>query len=277
MPTVPESSDGALGAVNSAVADLLALTEVDEDTFDGWCHDGRPGWIYGGHVAAQALAAAGATVAAQRVAHSLHGYFIRPGRAEEPVRYQVDRTRDGRSFSTRQVNAIQRGKVIFALLASFHVPEDGFSHQLAEVSLPPVPEPDGELVALLRNSEMERLMDIRPVDRDAPNGRQRFWMRIREPLGDDPLTHAAALTYLSDSYLALSTILPHRRPGQLPVTSLDHALWLHRPFRADDWLLVDQRGSIAAGARGLATGEFFTADGVLVATVGQEALIRDPR
>jgi acyl-CoA thioesterase II len=272
MHTARKSSDEVADAT---VVDMLALTRVDDDAFDGWCHDGRPGWIYGGHVAAQAVAAAGATVAEERAVHSLHGYFIRPGRAEEPVRYEVERTRDGRSFSTRRVNAVQQDKVIFALLASFQLPEEGLTHQISEVTVPPLPGEDG-MPEFVRGSQMARMLDLRFVEQDPQGARQRFWVRVREPLRDDSLTHAAALTYLSDIFLSLTTILPHRSPGEIPVTSLDHALWLHRPFRADEWLLAVQRSSVAAGGRGLATGEFFTADGVLVASVRQEALIRDP-
>jgi acyl-CoA thioesterase-2 len=256
---------------------MLRLTQVDDNAFEGRCHQGRSGWIYGGHVAAQALVAAGATVQEERPVHSLHAYFLRPGHADEPVTYLVERTRDGRSFSVHQVRAVQQDETIFTLLASFQQLEEGFVHQHAGVEIPPLPDVDPILPSLLPDSPIGRWLDIRLVDRDSPGARQRLWLRLRDRLGDDALTHAAAFTYLSDIYLAGSSVLPHQAGRSFPVTSLDHALWLHRPFRADEWLFAVQHSPVAAGSRGLTVGEFFTPDGVLVASVQQEALIRPPR
>jgi acyl-CoA thioesterase-2 len=254
---------------------MLDLARLDDDLFEGWCHEGRPGMIYGGQVAAQALVAAGSTVATDRAPHSLHAYFVRAGRADEPVRYRVDRVRDGRSFATRQVSAMQDGKTVFTMLASFQRREDGFDHQFTDIELPVLPT-DEPMPAPLRNSAVGRLLDIRLADRDWDGARQRVWLRTRDGLADDPLTHAAALTYASDMFLALTSVLPHNGHALMPVTSLDHALWLHRPFRADEWLLSVQHSSTAAGSRGFSSADLFTADGVLVASVQQEALIRAP-
>lgn len=254
---------------------VLALTRLDDDEFEGWCHDGRPGVIYGGQVAAHALVAAGSTVAPDRVPHSLHAYFVRAGRADEPVRYRVDRVRDGRSFTTRQVSAVQQDKTLFTMLASFQRREDGFDHQFTHIDLPDLPT-DEPVPSPIRNSAVGRLLDMRLVDRDWDGARQSFWLRVRERLADDPLTHAAALTYASDMFLALTSILPHNGRALMPVTSLDHAVWLHRPFRADEWLLSVQHSSSAAGSRGFSSADLLTADGTLVATVQQEALVRPP-
>lgn len=254
---------------------MLDVVRLDADLFEGWCHDGRPGVIYGGQVAAQSLVAAGSTIEHDRAPHSLHAYFVRAGRADLPVQYRVDRVRDGRSFATRQVSAVQDGKTIFTMLASFHHQEDGFDHQFIDTDLPAVPS-DEPVPSLIRNSAVGRLLDMRLADRDWDGARQRFWFRVRERLADDPLTHAAALTYASDMFLAVTSVLPHNDHALMPVTSLDHAVWLHRPLRADEWLLSVQHSSTAAGGRGFSSADVVTADGILVATVQQEALIRPP-
>jgi acyl-CoA thioesterase-2 len=255
---------------------MLAPTRLEEDRFEGWCHDGRPGVIYGGQVAAQALVAAGSTVEPDRVPHSLHAYFVRAGRSQEPIQYRVDRVRDGRSFATRQVSAVQRDKTLFTMLASFQRREDGFEHQFTDIDLPALPT-DEPMPTPQRDSAIGRLLDMRVADRDWDGARQRVWFRVRARLSDDPLIHAAALTYASDMFLAVTSALPHNGGALMPVTSLDHAVWLHRPFRADEWLLSVQRSSSAAGSRGFSSADLVTADGILVATVQQEALIRVPR
>jgi acyl-CoA thioesterase-2 len=254
---------------------MLALTRLDDDVFEGWCHDGRPGAVYGGQVAAHALVAAGSTVEADRLPHSLHAYFVRAGRADEAVQYRVDRVRDGRSFATRQVSAVQRGETIFTMLASFQRAEGGFDHQFTETDLPDLPG-DEPVPSPIRNSAVGSLIDMRLADRDWDGARQRLWLRTCERLTDDPLIHAAALTYASDMFLALTSILPHNSGGLMPVTSLDHAIWFHRPFRADEWLLSAQHSSTAAGSRGFSSADLLTAEGILVATVQQEALVRPP-
>jgi acyl-CoA thioesterase-2 len=255
---------------------MLALTSVDDDVFEGWCHEGRSGVVYGGSVAAQSLLAAGSTVPEDRAPHSLHAYFVRPGRADLPVRYLVDRVRDGRSFATRQVSAVQEGKTVFTMLASFQHRESGFDHQFTDVEAPPLPTDEPEPSPML-NSPIGRMVDMRLVDRDWEAARQSFWVRVRDRLPDDQLSHAAALAYVSDMFLALTSVLPHNNRALMPVTSLDHAMWLHRPFRVDEWLLVAQRSPTAAASRGFSTADVLTPAGVLVASVQQEALIRVPR
>ena len=257
-------------------AAMLAITRLDEDVFEGWCHEGRSGVVYGGAVAAQSLLAAGLTVAEGRDPHSLHAYFVRPGRADQPVRYLVERVRDGRSFATRQVSAVQEGKTVFTMLASFQHREGGFDHQFTDVDVPPLPTDEPE-PSPMRNSPIGSMVDMRLVDRDWDAARQSFWVRVRDRLPDDALSHAAALAYVSDMFLALTSVLPHNNHALMPVTSLDHAMWLHRPFRADEWLLVAQRSPTAAASRGFSAADVLSADGVLVASVQQEALIRVPR
>lgn len=220
---------------------------------------------------------------------SLHGYFLRPGRTDQPIVYNVDRTRDGSSFTTRRVTAKQNGEAIMALAASFQRPEAGGEHQR---TMPPAPAPDtvtdaaAEAVAKAspsyRPHEVQLVLDMRYVGDiqaglpDEGRGpRQQLWIRSRDRLPDDPLLHVCALTYISDLNLARTANLPHRdNPGRLHVASLDHAVWFHRPFRADEWLLFDQESPTASSSRGLARGEFYTADGRLVASVMQEVLIR---
>lgn len=254
---------------------MLALTRLDDDLFEGQCHDGRPGVVYGGQVAAHALVAAGSTVEADRLPHSLHAYFVRAGRADEPVQYRADRVRDGRSFATRQVSAVQSGTTIFTMLASFQRAEDGYEHQFTDTDLPEPPS-DEPAPSLIRNSAVGSLIDMRLADRDWAGARQRFWLRTRQRLTDDPLIHAAAFTYASDMFLGFTSILPHNGRKLMPITSLDHAIWFHRPFRADEWLLSAQHSSTAAGSRGFSSSDLLTAEGILVATVQQEALIRPP-
>jgi acyl-CoA thioesterase II len=274
---------------------LLDLEEIDKDIFRGRCHAGAPLRAFGGQVAAQALVAAGRTVAMdERPVHSLHGYFLRPGEAQRPIVYLVERLRDGRSFTTRRVSAVQHGEVIFALSASFHRVEQSPSHQFAppEVpdpdSLPPfyeVPEPAGPddpgmgLDKVVAHVADVRFVGVPWAGTTAAPGRgveQLAWMRANEDLPDDPLLHVCALTYLSDLTLASTADIPHRRTGDMPthMASLDHAMWFHRPFRADDWLLFAQDSPSTAFARGLARGEFYTRDGQLVASAVQEAVIR---
>lgn len=258
-------------------ADLLTLERVEDDIFRGRCHEGTPLRAFGGQVAAQALVAAGSTVAEPRRVHSLHSYFLRGGSTEEPIVYLVDRTRDGRSFSTRRVSAVQHGEVIFTLSASFQGPEDGVEHQ-ARMPVAPLPEggpPEPPASPRTgRTSTLGLVLDIREVPHDGDPADQRLWVRTRDKLDDDPLRHVCALTYISDLRLASTVALPHREGGPYALTSLDHALWFHRGFRADEWLLFAQHSPTASGARGLAMGSFFTEDGRQVATVVQEALIR---
>jgi acyl-CoA thioesterase-2 len=271
---------------------LLDLERIEEDIFRGISPKSRWQRVFGGQVAGQALIAAGRTVPPDRMVHSLHSYFIRPGDPAVPIVYEVDRVRDGRSFTTRRVVAVQHGKAIFSLSASFQLDQPGVEHQ---PSMPDAPDPE-TLPALVRRYEgspeaaafyraMPRPIDIRYVD-DPPwqqqahgprEGLTRVWMRADGTLPADPLLHVCVLTFASDMTLLDSVLVRHGlAPGIDPLTmaSLDHAMWFQRPFRADGWLLYATSSPAAAGSRGLATGRFFTRDGVHVASVVQEGLIR---
>jgi acyl-CoA thioesterase II len=279
---------------------LLELEEIDRDIFRGWSHAGAPMRSFGGQVAAQALVAAGRT-AGDRQVHSLHSYFLRPGNPTAPLIYLVDRLRDGGSFTTRRVAAVQYGETIFSLSASFKRPEEGGSHQRPMPIVRP-PEESLDLYQAARDAGEDRadsvarlVLELRgpdptsrlansrvPVgvedaigvlDDDVP--RRRFWMRAADRLPDDPLLHVCALAYMSDLTLAGTATLRHDIPGpELRLASLDHAMWFHRPFRADQWLLFSVESPSSSDGRGLASGEYFTEDGSLVASVMQEALIR---
>jgi acyl-CoA thioesterase-2 len=258
-----------------ALLRLLDLEQIEEDLFRGAAPETSLQRVFGGQVAGQALVAAGRTVAASRSVHSLHAYFLRPGDPTRPIVYEVDRSRDGRSFTTRRVVAIQHGRAIFTMSASFQTPEDGIEHQVA---LPGSVDP--ETLPALEGPEARAWssIDLRFVPRstDNPMGQQ-VWLRAAEPLPDDPLTQVCVLAYASDLTLLSSTIRPHdihRWDTKLRMASLDHAMWFHRPFRADEWLLYDQMSPTAAGGRGLASGRIFTREGALVASVVQEGLVR---
>jgi len=274
--------------------DLLDLEQIEVDIFRGRSPDESLQRVFGGQVAGQALVAAGRTVPDERPVHSLHAYFIRPGDPSIPIVYNVDRVRDGRSFSTRRVTAVQHGKPIFALSASFHRPEPGLEHAMA---MPAVPPPDqlrsnaerfaeaigGPLPAHFNDTPID-MRSVGPlsveVARD-PSLRSPaanlIWLRVNGELPDDPLLHVCLMTYISDITLLDTVLLEHGinwYDGHTSGASLDHAMWFHRPFRADHWLLYAQESPIASGARGLARGEVYTADGDLVVSVVQEGLIR---
>ena len=276
--------------------EILDLEEIELDIFRGRNESERRGRLFGGQVAAQALVAAGRTVEA-RPAHSLHGYFLRPGDPSLPVLYSVDRIRDGQSFTTRRVVAIQHGKAIFNMSASFHTPEPGYEHQQAMPDVPPpesVPSwPERVEQMWSRIPEEARVfaprprpIDLRHVDLPTYLGGEptrepgRVWLRVERRLPDAALLHQALLTYASDISLLDNIIRPHGRLGTLgPVmmASLDHAVWFHRPLRVDEWLLYAQESPIAAGGRGFARGQLFSRAGVLVASVAQEGLMRPVR
>jgi acyl-CoA thioesterase-2 len=250
--------------------------------------------VFGGQVAGQALVAAARTVEMDRDVHSLHAYFLRPGDPTVPILYEVDRIRDGRSFATRRVVAIQHGRPIFNLSASFHVAEAGYDHAS------PVPEglPDPEDLPdfltrwepIVGQTEEGRswLDRPRPIDMRYVDGlpsaqraplppRNRVWIRADGALPDDPVLHTCVVTYASDMTLLDTTLFPHGRSfveNDVMMASLDHAMWFHRPFRADEWLLYDQDTPSASSGRGLARGLFFDRSGALVASVVQEGLIR---
>ncbi|MGB9378815.1 MAG: acyl-CoA thioesterase II [Mycobacteriales bacterium] len=278
-------------AVDQLVA-VLDLEPIEVDIFRGRSPEESLQRVFGGQVAGQALVAAGRTVPAERQVHSLHSYFLRPGDPAVPIIYLVDRIRDGRSFTTRRVVAVQHGKAIFNLSASFALREDGLTHHLP---MPEVPPPD-QLPTLAERAapfgdrlgpvtRLPRPIDLRYVD-DPPwvsraggprEPRQQVWLRADGVLPDDPLVHVCALTFASDMTLLDSVLAAHGLAWHLDDVvgaSLDHAMWFHRPFRADEWLLYDAESPSASGGRGLASGRIFTADGVHVVSVVQEGLIR---
>lgn len=274
---------------------LLRLERIEQNLFRGQSQDLGWGAIFGGQVLGQALSAAEQTVPEEgREVHSLHGYFLRQGDASKPVVYDVDCIRDGKSFTTRRVVAIQNGRPIFNMAASFQKTEPGFEHRAA---MPDVPGPDGLLSeqelarrmgdripqALRKRATAEGPLEIRPVELQnplepvaAPPVRH-VWYRAVDPLPDTQSVHQYLLAYASDSNFLSTALHPHGvswlTPG-MQVASLDHAMWFHRPFRMDDWLLYAIESPSASGARGLVRGQFFTRDGVLVASTMQEGLIR---
>ncbi len=271
---------------------LLDLERIEENIFRGVSPRSSSVRVFGGQVAGQALVAVGRTVPPERKVHSLHAYFIRPGDPTVPIVYEVDRIRDGRSFTTRRAVAVQHGKAIFALSASFQVVESGLDH--AE-PMPEVPDPEtlptrqeiiGELAEKFGDwATRPRPIDIRYVteppwrsrDRGPSDARSQVWMRADGKLPDDELLQVCVLTYASDMTLLDSILVRHGvywRTDNVMGASLDHALWFHRPFRADEWFLYDCVSPSASNARGLATGRFFTRDGQLIATVVQEGLLR---
>jgi acyl-CoA thioesterase-2 len=274
-----------MDALEELVA-LLDLEPLEANLFRGvsW-KDDRPR-VFGGQVAGQALVAAGRTVEGKSV-HSLHAYFLRPGDPTVPIIYEVDRIRDGKSFTTRRVVAIQHGEAIFNLQASFHVAEEGLDHQAPMPEAPP-PEslPSAEELQpppvegrLWRELPVDmRYVDGPPWERPAsPGARQLVWIRANGELPDDPLLHACVVAYASDYSLLGSALVPHGRTHfdeTIMMASLDHAMWFHRPFRADEWLLYSQASPSASGGRGLAYGGIFRRDGTLAVSVVQEGLIR---
>ena len=276
------------------LVDLLDLEKIEENIYRGKQATEALQRVFGGQVAGQALVAAGRTVPEDRPVHSLHAYFLRPGDPSIPIVYEVDRIRDGRSFTTRRVVGVQRGKAIFNLQASFQLVEQGLEHA---APMPDVPAPEGlaTLSELMQPYAAEfdgwytrpRPIDVRYVG-DPPRvakdkGDQRpssqVWMRADGRLPDDPLLHVCAVTFASDMTLLDSTLLAHGRAwgtGDVVGASLDHAMWFHRPFRADEWFLYDQESPWTGAGRGLARGSIYTRDGQLVASVVQEGLVRVP-
>ncbi|MGA8169286.1 MAG: acyl-CoA thioesterase II [Methylocystis sp.] len=274
---------------------LLDLEEVGEDAFRGYSPPTAGRSVFGGQAIAQALVATQRTVPADRPAHSLHGYFVLAGDPRTPIDFAVERVRDGKSFTTRRCIATQQGHTIFSLEASFQIVEEGFDHAFEPPSVPPPESLDTtsalatRLNSFLPRGVLERFekaspLDIRFVDPEAMLGgatsgttRQNIWFRIVDRLPDDDAIHKAVLAYLSDMTLLNTALAAHGRSifdPTLQVASLDHALWFHRSFRADDWLLYAQDSPNASGGRALTRGELFTRDGRLVASVAQEGLIR---
>jgi acyl-CoA thioesterase-2 len=281
-----------------ALAGLLTVLDLaprpgEADTFVGQSQPQPWGRVFGGQVLAQSLAAAQLTVDASRPVHSMHGYFLRAGDSNEPITFAVERLRDGRSFSARRTHALQFGRPILSMIASFQTPATGLDHQ---EPMPDVPAPEtlpalaeryaGVDSTAARYWTRQRPMDLRHVDepiflRGAGERatHQAVWMKAVGALPDDPALHAAVLAYASDYSLLEPVLRAHGRgwsdPG-LKAASLDHAMWWHRPARADEWLLYVQESPSAQGARGLGLGRIYTRDGVLAATVAQEGMLRIP-
>jgi acyl-CoA thioesterase-2 len=280
-------SDSGQEATDELVA-ILDLEPIEKDIFRGGNPEGtRLHHVFGGQVAAQALMAAGRTVEPDRAVHSLHSYFIRRGDPLVPIVFTVDRIRDGGSFTTRRVVAVQRGQGIFALEASFQLDQAGIEHQ---VPMPIRPSP--ESLAISNDVEVADMAeDSRPFLPRWPFERREVpvppgsvettrgeWIRTTGKLPDDPLLHACAMTYASDLIPATAVLKAHGLAvgdgSQVRVASLDHVVWFHRPFRADQWLLYESESPMARGSRGLATARVFTEDGQQVATLAQEIMIR---
>ena len=287
----------AMAAPLHDLAAILDLEQLELNLFRG--HSPQTGWqrVYGGQVIGQALAAACRTLdVASRPPHSLHAYFLLGGDPKVPIIYDVERIRDGKSFTTRRVVAIQHGEAIFIMSASFHGDEPGMSHQ---AKMPDVPKPeDLPTLADLKEQvlpmpetvrrfyERERPIELRPVEferylgRKIEDGRFHIWLRASGRLPDDPAIHQCVLAYASDMGLLDSALVPHGRTvfeKTIMAASLDHALWFHRPFRADDWLLYAHDSPNLAGSRGFSRGLVFARDGTLVASVAQEGLLRERR
>ena len=287
-------ADPKSGSALDGLLSILDLEPLEENLFRG--RSPQQGWqrVYGGQVLGQALVAAVRTVPADRVAHSLHAYFLLAGDPSRPIVYNVERVRDGRSFTTRRVTAIQHGRAMFVMSTSFHVAEPGLDHQ---DEMPKVPQPEelpseqqltAKLLAHLPENmksywERERPIELRPVDvsryfarrKGAPE--QAIWMRASGRLPDAFPLHQCVLAYASDFTLLDTALIAHGKlmfDKDMQLASLDHALWFHRPFRADEWLLYAQDSPSGHGARGFCRGKVFTRDGVLIASVCQEGLMR---
>ena len=273
---------------------LLDLEYIEHNIFRGRSIDIGSGTVFGGQALAQSLVAAQRTVDEDRVPHSMHGYFILPGDVDAPIVYEIDRLRDGNSFTTRRIVAIQHGRAIFNMAASFQTPEEGAEHQAEMPDVPGPTELPREL-DLIRAVEdqipeevrsfytRERPIEFRPVepvdpfDPDAKPPAHYVWFRARGPLPDDRLTHQSVLAYASDYGLLSTALRPHGlsfvQPN-LQLATLDHALWFHRPVQADEWLLYAMDSPSGSGARGFTRGQIFSEDGRLVASVAQEGLMR---
>lgn len=284
----------AVSEVLDQLVEQLALERIEQNLFRGQSQDLGWGTVFGGQVLGQALSAAQQTVTEERSVHSLHAYFLRPGDVRKPILYEVDRIRDGSSFTTRRVVAVQAGKAIFNLAASFQVHEPGFEHQLP---MPDAPDPltvptqqedwlsRANLPGYLRKQAlMPRPIEIRSVERpdDLRNptprpASRRVWMRALGTLPETPAVHQGLLAYASDFGFFETAFMPHGASVWSPTTqaaSLDHLMWFHRPFRMDDWLLYVIDSPSAQGARGLVRGSIFTREGKLVASTAQEGLMR---
>ena len=292
--TSPPAAASSPGDAVARLVHLLDLERLELNLFRGVSPKGGWGRVYGGQVLAQAISAAYRTVDGPRRLHSLHAYFLLAGSPTDPIVYEVERLRDGGSFTTRRVTAIQAGRPIFATIGSFHEDEPGFAHTSPMPAVPPPEDvaPIGEVFsragALVPDTmrayyAQERPIDIRLIETERYFGatglipRQHMWLKARARLPDDPGLHAAILAYASDFVLLDTALIPHGKlmfDAGMQLASLDHALWLHAPLRVDEWLLYILDSPVAGGGRGFARGSFYTREGVLVASVTQEGLMR---
>ncbi|MEZ4383141.1 MAG: acyl-CoA thioesterase II [Nannocystaceae bacterium] len=281
-------------AVLADLLELLSLERLEESLFRGQSQDLGWGTVFGGQVLGQALSAAQQTVPEGRTVHSMHGYFLRPGDVSRPIIYDVDRIRDGKSFTTRRVVAIQNGKAIFSMGASFQIGEDGFSHQATMPAVPgpeglpsetelareiadKIPEPLRARALAVKPIETRQIAPVNPLRPDVREPERYVWYRSIDPLPDDPKIHRFLLAYASDFHFMTTAMLPHGvswLTRGMQTASLDHAMWFHRDFRLDDWLLYAIESPSASHSRGLARGHFFNRKGELVASTVQEGLIR---
>ncbi len=283
-----------MDSVLADLLDLLGLERLEESLFRGQSQDLGWGNVFGGQVLGQALSAAQQTVPDGRAVHSLHGYFLRTGDASKPIVYDVDRIRDGKSFTTRRVVAIQNGKAIFSMGASFQIDEGGYDHQTAMPEVPGpedlpsetdisrrfadrIPEPLRARALADKPIELRSVSPVNPLHPEVREPERYVWVRASEALPDDPKIHRFLLAYASDFHLMTTAMLPHGiswlTPG-MQTASLDHAMYFHRDFRLDEWLLYALESPSASHARGLARGQFFNREGELVASTVQEGLIR---
>ncbi|MFU8814508.1 MAG: acyl-CoA thioesterase [Pseudomonadales bacterium] len=280
-----------MNPVLKEILDILDVERIETNLYRGQNH--KTEHVFGGQVLAQAIAAAYRTVEAAHQLHSIHAYFLRPGDWNVPILYDVDRIRDGKSFSTRRVVAIQHGRAIFNMSSSWQKQEQGLSHATPMPDVPPPEALRGDREAYqemakarpevarfafrfeaIESKQVERIL---MTDEGTHVPVKHTWLRTRDPLPDDPEAHLAVLAYMSDLDFMSTSMLPHGRNlmrQSIQGASLDHSLWFHRPFRADEWLLFAKESPNAGGARGFVRGQFFTREGELVATAAQECLIR---
>ena len=278
------------------LSQLLKLEKIENGIYRGQSWDLGFKALFGGQVMGQALAAAQNTVEGKGIVHSYHSYFLLPGNAEHPVVYTVENLRDGRSFASRRVKAVQHGRIIFSMVASFQVPEEGFNHQ--HVNMPAVPHPD-ELPSQMDTLQLKfdklpqtvqekikyheplekRVVEVFDADEnnDTDAALRYVWMRVKEPLEDDHNLHQSLLAYASDYYFLMTAVQPHEDKignNSLQVASIDHAMWFHQPFNFNEWILYCMESPYAGGARGLVRGQIFNEKGQLLASTMQEGLIR---
>lgn len=282
-----------MNPILNELIELLSLEQIEDNLFRGISHDIGTNRVYGGQVLGQALKAAQTTVEGRHI-HSLHAYFLRLGDHTAPIIYEVDRTRDGKSFSARRVVAIQHGQPIFTMSASFQIPETGvdYQEQMPATAAPEALKSINEYLGNLSERAPDKfklttslyapfdMKPVEPVDLANPIKRKpvrHLWLRTADKLPDDPVIHLVLLAYVSDYSLLDTNLLPHGLhvlDSNLQIASIDHAMWFHRRFRMDEWLLYACEGVSTSGARGVARGRFFTRDGVLVASTMQEGLLR---